>query len=185
MFEELLEKLALELEQRKIPYMVIGGQAVLAYGEPRLTRDIDLTLGWNSDRAEEIIRVADGLGWKVLSDSPIEFAEKTMVLPCQDPRTGIRIDFIFSFSPYEAEALRRVKRLKIGKTEVCFASVEDLIVHKMVAGRPRDLEDVKNVLLKNPSLDEKYVKQWLAEFEKLLDRPLLAPYSSLASRKRT
>ena len=41
MFEALLERLALSLEQSGVPYMVIGGQAVLIYGEPRLTRDLE------------------------------------------------------------------------------------------------------------------------------------------------
>ncbi len=127
MFEELLEKLAIELEKQNVPYMVIGGQAVLAYGEPRLTRDIDLTLGWSSDRAGEILDVAEALGWKALAERPREFALETMVLPCQDPKSGIRIDFIFSFSPYEAEALRRANRLKIRNAEVRFASVEDFL----------------------------------------------------------
>lgn len=45
MFERLLERLAGSLDRHKIPYMVIGGQAVLVYGEPRLTRDIDVTVG--------------------------------------------------------------------------------------------------------------------------------------------
>ena len=30
--------------------MLIGGQAVLLYGEPRLTRDIDITLGVDVDK---------------------------------------------------------------------------------------------------------------------------------------
>lgn len=41
MFKELLARLADLLDQKGIPYMIIGGQAVLLYGEPRLTRDID------------------------------------------------------------------------------------------------------------------------------------------------
>jgi hypothetical protein len=40
MFQELLRKVSRELKRAYIPYMVIGGQAVLLYGEPRLTRDI-------------------------------------------------------------------------------------------------------------------------------------------------
>ena len=42
MFEDLLEKIAITLDKKGIPYMVIGGQAVLVYGEPRLIRDIDI-----------------------------------------------------------------------------------------------------------------------------------------------
>jgi hypothetical protein len=49
---ELLERIALELERAGIPYMVTGGQAVLLYGEPRLTRDIDITLGVSTDQLD-------------------------------------------------------------------------------------------------------------------------------------
>jgi hypothetical protein len=43
MFNSLLERLTIEFGNRGIPYMVIGGQAVLRYGEPRLLR-FDQTL---------------------------------------------------------------------------------------------------------------------------------------------
>ena len=45
MFQELLKKPANELKAKEIPYMIISGQAVLLYGEPRLTKDIGDTLG--------------------------------------------------------------------------------------------------------------------------------------------
>ena len=54
MFENLLERIAGELESGAIPYMVIGGQAVLLYGEPRLTKDIDITLGVGSERVPDV-----------------------------------------------------------------------------------------------------------------------------------
>jgi len=38
MFQKLLKKIANELNAHNIPYMVIGGQAVFIYGEPRLTK---------------------------------------------------------------------------------------------------------------------------------------------------
>ncbi len=34
-----------EFRKAAIPYMVIGEQAVLLYGEPHLTKDIDITVG--------------------------------------------------------------------------------------------------------------------------------------------
>ncbi|MGH9445099.1 MAG: hypothetical protein ACRD3O_05145, partial [Terriglobia bacterium] len=58
MFEPLLEQISLELDRRHILYMLIGGQAVLLYGEPRLTRDIDVTLGVGPDRLSEILETA-------------------------------------------------------------------------------------------------------------------------------
>ena len=55
MFEEILSRIASSLEKHCIPYMIIGGQAVLLYGEPRLTRDIDVTLGVNTDHLDQAL----------------------------------------------------------------------------------------------------------------------------------
>ena len=173
MFQRLLEELSRGLAGASIPYMVIGGQAVLLYGEPRLTRDIDVTLGVGVEKLPDIILLASGLGWKILSDSPEPFVKETMVLPCLDEKSGIRVDFIFSFSEYERQAMKRVKQVKIGQTSVRFASVEDLLIHKIVAGRPRDLEDVRTVILKNQNSDLSYIEKWLDVFEQSLSQPFL------------
>jgi hypothetical protein len=60
MFTELLERLAHAFDEARLPYMIIGGQAVLLYGEPRLTRDIDITLGVDIDRQSDVTAVAAG-----------------------------------------------------------------------------------------------------------------------------
>jgi hypothetical protein len=54
--------------------------------------------------------------------------------------------------------------------EVAFASPEDLIIHKIFAGRPRDLEDVKSVIIKNKDIDIPYICNRLKEFDTLSDR---------------
>ena len=47
---------------------------------------------------------------------------------------------------------------------------------KVVAGRPRDLEDVAGVLVRNPALDAAYVRRWLAAFEEAVERPLVVVF---------
>ncbi|MBI3813012.1 MAG: nucleotidyltransferase, partial [Nitrospinae bacterium] len=98
------------------------------------------------------------------------FVKQTMVLPAIDEATGIRIDFIFSFTQYELEAIRRARKINIMGQEVAFASPEDLIVHKIFAGRPRDLEDVKSVIIKNKDVDINYIRNRLKEFDSFSDR---------------
>ena len=62
MFDELLARIARALDAWGIPYMAIGGQAVLVYGEPRLTRDIDLTFGVDVDALVTVLEAtASGL----------------------------------------------------------------------------------------------------------------------------
>src|SRR3989304_4754174 len=146
--------------------MIIGGQALLIYGEPRLTKDIDITLGVG---IEELVRVKtpiEKLGLKVLPDDPEDFVKKTMVLPSIDESSGIRVDFIFSFSTYERQAIERARDVDLGGAKVRFASLEDVVIHKVVAGRARDLEDVRSILLKNPDYDSRYIEKWLLEFVK-------------------
>ena len=173
MFQKLLETLAVGLEQRSIDYVVIGGQALLIYGEPRLTKDIDITLAVGPERLADIQTLVSEHQWKILVDSPKDFVSRTLVLPCLDPGSGIRIDFIFSFSLYEKQVMQRARRIMIGKSKVCFASLEDFIIHKIIAGRPRDLEDVRTVLLKNPKPDSAYLHKWLRQFEDALAQPFL------------
>ncbi len=161
--------------------MVIGGQAVLLYGEPRLTRDIDITLGIGTEELGRIKRVSRTMGLKILVKNDKDFVAKTMVLPVLEKESGIRIDFTFSCSPYERQAIERAKDVKLGRTSVKFASVEDLVIHKVIAGRARDLEDIKSVLLKNPNYDLHYVEKWLREFDQSLGEHFLKTFRKIKS----
>ena len=168
MFERLLKKIAFQLKGNSIPYMVIGGQAVLLYGEPRLTRDIDITVGMGVDGLDRVEKIMKAIGLKSLVEKEKAFVERTMVLPTLEKKSGIRVDFIFSFSPYERQAIERARDVKLGNSIVRFASLEDVVIHKVIAGRARDFDDVKSILLKNPNYDLIYIKKWLKQFDKSL-----------------
>jgi predicted nucleotidyltransferase len=149
--------------------MIIGGQAVLVYGEPRLTKDIDITLGIGVDSINEIQSIAESLQLKSLIENTEEFVKETMVMPTIEDSSGIRVDFIFSFSPYERQAIKRANEILLEETPVKFATLEDLIIQKIVAGRARDIEDARSILLKNPDYDAEYIKLWLGEFDIALE----------------
>ena len=165
MFEEILARIGKSFVKCNIPYMIIGGQAVLLYGEPRLTRDIDITLGVNTDRLNQFLTILQEIPLKPIPEDIESFVKQTMVLPALEETTGIRVDFIFSFTPYETEAIKRAKNINILNQEVSFASVEDVVIHKIFAGRPRDLEDARTIVLKNPDIDNSYIRDWLKEFD--------------------
>jgi len=160
--------------------MIIGGQAVLVHGEPRVTRDIDVTVGLTPDRFREIIPVAEAVGLTPLVDPPEPFALQNFVVPYGHHPTGLRVDVIFAFMPYEQEALRRARTIPVGGGQVRFASPEDVVIHKIFAGRPRDLEDVRGILAKNPAIDQGYLRRWLRELTGVSDRPLEDVFADLA-----
>ncbi|TLY27346.1 MAG: nucleotidyltransferase family protein [Ignavibacteria bacterium] len=185
MFDSILRRVASNLERARIPYMVVGGQAVLRYGEPRATKDIDITLGAGVEDVQKILMIAKRTRIKTLVRSPKSFALRTGVLPLADRKTGIRVDFIFSNTLFEQRAIKRARSVRVGKQSVRFASPEDLIIQKIIAGRPRDLEDVASVLLKNRRLNERYITRWLKQFEGVLDASLVPVYRKLIRETRT
>ena len=174
-----LQKLIKLFEGRKIPYMIIGGQAVLIHGEPRLTKDIDVTLGMDITEMPLIVKVVKKSGLRVLPKSTKVFVKQTMVLPVSDTQSGLRIDLIFSHTTYERGAIQRAIVVKINGQEVRFASVEDTIIHKIFAGRPRDIEDVQSILKKQSAYDKKYIRHWLKEFSKVTSRDLVSEYNDI------
>jgi predicted nucleotidyltransferase len=159
--------------------MIIGGQAVLIYGEPRMTKDIDITIGLDINGLEKLKKIIKELNLKIIPKNYKKFLEETMVLPTIDEKTKIRIDFIFSFSNYGKEALKRVKKIKVDEVKVNYASIEDLIIRKIIAGRERDLEDVKSILLKNKKINENYILKWLSEFESVLQENLIERFKKV------
>lgn len=187
MFAKIIAKIAQILSRNKIPYMIIGGQALLQYGSPRLTEDIDITLGVGVESSSNLISLLGKMNLVSFKEASPQFIRKTHVLPCRDKETKIRVDFIFSFLPYERQAIARAKKIIFGKTRVNFASPEDLIIHKMFAGRPRDLEDVRNILLKQKmKLDFKYIHKYLSEFSSLSEHAhLLQDFKKLVQEVRT
>lgn len=121
--------------------MIIGGHAVLVHGEPRLTRDIDIPLGVDPVALPLLLDSCATLRLHPLIEEVETFVRRTFVLPVLDAGKGVRVHFIFSTTPYEAEAIRRATPRELEGTPVPFASAEDLILHKLFAGRPRDDED--------------------------------------------
>jgi hypothetical protein len=69
--------------------MLIGGQAVLLHGRPRLTEDINITLGVDPSRLPVVREACTALGLAPLPEKIEEFVRDTFVLPVHDVDTGI------------------------------------------------------------------------------------------------
>jgi hypothetical protein len=147
-FAGLLTRIGAALERAALPYMVIGGQAVLVHGEPRLTRDIDIVVGAGIDGVERVLAALDAVGLRPLAGDPRAFAARTMVVPSLDEASGIRVDVILSFTSFGAQAIGRAVVVAMEGGPVRVAAPEDPVVLKVLAGRPRDLEDIRSILLK-------------------------------------
>jgi len=178
MLTELITEIAKNLDKANLPYMLIGGQAVLLYGEPRLTRDIDITLAADISKLPLLLEIVSQMELKIIVDDPTKFVQKTWVLPVLHVTSGFRVDFIFSWTEYERIAIGRARRIILQGYPINYATPEDLIIHKIFSGRPRDLEDVRGILLKQ-DVNTEEIKKWLKEFSKTTGENYLATFGKL------
>ncbi len=179
MFKKLIVSIAAAFKKNNIPYIILGGQAVLLYGEPRLTKDIDITIGLNIDSVDKIADILKKIDIVPIPGDFHQFVKRTMVLPLINKESGIRVDVIFSFSEFERSAIKRAKVVKIDNTDVHYVSLEDLIIFKVFSGRPRDREDVRVILIKNKEIDLKYIKKTLKELS-FEDRDFLKIFTDIS-----
>ncbi len=158
------------LEQRRVPYMVIGGIANTLLGIPRTTLDVDLTV-WVSEQERETFVSAITKVFPSRSENPLNFARETNVLPIQTT-DGIPMDIIFGQLAYEEEAIRRAVVQAIQGVNIRVCSPEDLILHKVASERAKDRDDVQGIIQQQRDrLDRKYLDTRVALLAKGLSRP--------------
>src|SRR4029079_19569372 len=90
--------------------------------------------------------------------------------------TAMPLDLVIAAPGLDEEFLERARLLDLGGVEVPVVSAEDLVAMKLLAGRRKDLEDVRGVLAEQRGrLDLARVRAVLASFEEALgERVLLA-----------
>lgn len=149
-----IEQFCVERDWR---FCFIGGIAVLRWGEPRLTLDVDLTLltGFGNEEPYLGPLVA---GFQGRVEDTAGFARRHRVLLLRG-ENGIPIDIALGALPFEERAVSRATAFDVGDghtLRVCGA--EDLIVHKVFAGRDRDWLDVEGVAIRQArSLDAELI----------------------------
>lgn len=162
---EIIKEIARCLANRQIPYMIVGGQAVLNYGEPRLTKDIDITVALPPDKFETVLNAVSET-FAPLSGNLEDFVKKSWVLPVKHVATGTVLDITFTDTIFEKEAIAKGRKLDIDGVLVNFISPEHLIVEKIFAGRPKDLLDVENILnVQRLKLDFNEIEEKLKTFD--------------------
>jgi hypothetical protein len=174
-FQELFEK-------ANLPSAVIGGLAVSVWGEPRLTRDVDVkVLAWRDERA----RVLQILSRYTPLNADPDAAFQCNGLAFFQTPDGVRIDVMLTDTLFDETVIGRAKMIEIQpgqRIRVC--SAEDLIIYKMVSVRAKDRLDVETIVQRQgDKLDDRYVENWLTQFEQALDdSTLMAEYRRLREK---
>jgi hypothetical protein len=168
LFEGVAE-VATFLETQQIPYAVLGGIAVQHWGEPRTTLDIDVVVLVAAEHEDSFLHAVLTQFRARLSDAFL-FARRNRIL-LVSTSSGIPVDLSLGIPGYEEVALNRAVTVSLaGSAPIRMVSAEDLIVHKCVAGRARDIEDIEGVLVRQKlKLDFRYIRKWLRAFAPIVE----------------
>lgn len=162
------------LDTQDIGGCLIGGLAVSRWGEPRLTHDIDYTVLAEIGSEEKVIDILLQKFTPRLADAR-DFALRHRVLLLR-ASNGVDIDMALGATSFEVDSVRRATPFEFAVgciLRTCAA--EDLIVHKVVAGRPQDIADIRGIVNRQlGKLDLKLIRYWFKAFGEVKEDPDLA-----------
>ena len=157
--EKVFRKTVKMLEKHDFQYLIIGGIAAGAIGEPRATGDIDINIHIKKNLLKKFLGYAQTAGFTFDKNELSSRVKETGTFQiwCGD----FHVDFLISSTKFEESALKRKQRIRIFGVEANFPTAEDLILFKVVPARYIDLADAENIAIRHKGkLDEKYLLDW-------------------------
>lgn len=157
------------MRSRGLRWYVFGAQAAVAYGRPRMTADVDVTVELKSGDAGDLVAALSPRGFELRFPLSDERLAETRLLPMTHAPTAMPLDLVIAGQGLEEEFLARARPVDVGGIQVPMISVEDLVALKVLAGRRKDLEDVRGVLgEQRDRIDLDRTRGVLASFEAAL-----------------
>jgi hypothetical protein len=174
------------LDAAGMPSMVIGGVAASVLGRPRLTQDVDALAILPEAKWADAISTAARHGILPRIENPLEFARQSRVLLMRHVESGIDIDVIFGGLSFERAAVDNSEVHYLGALRIRLPRVEDLLIMKAVARRPKDLQDIEGLLAAHPEADVTTVRRWVSEFAAAMSTSdMLDDFDKLVARSRS
>jgi hypothetical protein len=150
-----IERTLAALAEANVRYLVVGGVAVVLHGHLRVTANLDLVVELEPDNVCRAIVALQGLGFRPRAPVPaMQFADPQIrktwveskgltVFSLWSPTlVGLEVD-VLAREPFDFDATYgRAVRVELQTCTAAVISIDDLIVLKQAAGRPRDVEDV-------------------------------------------
>ena len=128
-----------------VPYALIGGLAVSLRGQTRLTVDVDMVIGCDVPTALDLLKQVSTSPFMPLFSGASEVVQQSMILPLRHRQTGVKLDLAIGTSGFEKQVLERATPIELAKQSIWVATAEDLIIMKVLAGRPQDQQDVDGI----------------------------------------
>lgn len=195
-FARALADLSRELERFGARWYLFGAQAAIVYGSSRATQDIDVTVEAGPDRLGALLSALRSFAPRVAQRDLDELARRGRVVPVVHVATALPVDVVLAGPGLEEVFLARRRTLRVAGVMLPVASPEDLVLMKLLAGRPHDLQDAAAIVRAQsrarpsgpgqeppPRFDREHVRSTLRLIEEALERSeLVATFDAMLER---
>lgn len=156
------------LEDLGLTYMVVGSIASGTYGEPRMTRDIDIVIAPScEDDIERLCAAFPSDDFYVSREAALEAMRNGTQFNVIHPESGDKVDFMIAGrDAWGRQQVQRRQRVRILPDKEGFAAgAEDIILSKMAyykeGGSEKHLRDIAGILkVGGTALDRAYIERW-------------------------
>lgn len=188
--QKVLIRLENDLRALRLRWALIGGLAVSARAEPRTTRDLDVAVAVGGDREAERISAdlhARGYAYEAMLEhrDTGRLATVRLVAPGDKPG-GVIVDLLFASSGVEPEVVDAAELLDVlPGFAVPVATVGHLLALKVLAARPKDLDDIETLLTVASPLDVEVARKALSLISDrgyARDRDLMGSFAEFLAR---
>ena len=156
---------------RKWRYCIIGGLALLRWGEPRVTLDVDVTLltgfGKETDYIDKLL-----LRFESRIPNALEFALQNRILLLRSTN-GKDLDISLGALPFEKKMIAHATPFTYAEgIKLITCSAEDLFILKAFAGRAKDWGDAESIAIRqHGKMDLQYIMTNLKSLYEIKETP--------------
>jgi hypothetical protein len=145
-FAELLGALARVFQRLALRWYLFGAQAAIVHGAVRLTGDVDATVELGGLTIAALIAALEKEGFRPRVPEVKGFVERTRVVPLEHVGSEMPLDLVVAGPGLEELFLARAREHVVEGIAIPVACAEDMVVMKILAGRPKDIEDAVAIL---------------------------------------
>ena len=153
-----LEKAA---HDSNVKIVIMGGLAVSIYARPRATLDIDGIIELDERDIGNFLTSAEKRGFSWDKGLPVKRIKGLPFITLYYPDGKVYVDLFLAKGDFQENVIRRSHAVDVEGVKLDLISPEDLILVKLISDRPKDTEDVREILLESSDdLDFNYLEKW-------------------------
>ena len=166
-FDGAIVRVAELLESHNLAFALIGGLASSIRGRLRVTADINLVVDCEVPAAISLLEELDKESFRPFVEDAETSIRQFYILPLVDVASGTPIDLAIGASGFEKLIVQRASKPQGYPIPV--ATAEDLLLMKLMAGRPQDQSDIQGVLSTNrDTIDWSYCIEIAGQLQKAI-----------------